>query len=79
MRMIKSYRPRPRGRGFNILMKIRHALKSLDVGLSKNTFYVIEAQCANTSGFYDCDIEELVNHINKVPKNEKRAGIISRF
>lgn len=52
---------------------------TLDVGLSKNTFYVIEAQCANTSGFYDCDIESLVNHINKVPKNEKRTGHIPGF
>lgn len=52
---------------------------TLDVGLSKNTFYIIEAQCANTSGFYDCDIEALVNHINKVPKNEKRSGHIPRF
>lgn len=52
---------------------------TLDVGLSKNTFYIIEAQCANTSGFYDCDIEALVNYINKVPKNEKRSGHIPRF
>lgn len=41
---------------------------TLDVGLSAGSYYIIEAQCANTSGFYDCDIHKLVSDINKLRK-----------
>lgn len=41
---------------------------TLDIGLSGGSYYIIEAQCANTSGFYDCDINKLVSDINSISK-----------
>lgn len=41
---------------------------TLDIGLLAGSYYIIEAQCANTSGFYDCDIHKLVSDINNLRK-----------
>lgn len=52
---------------------------TLDIALSNNNYYVIEAQCSNSSGFYDCDMVKLVQSINEAVKNEKRVSYIPRF
>lgn len=52
---------------------------TLDICLSNKKFYIVEAQCSNTSGFYDCDIEKLVYDINEVCKYEKKPSRILRF
>lgn len=50
---------------------------TLDVGISKGKYYIIEAQCSNSSGFYDCDLIQLIKSISEASKNEKRTGFIS--
>lgn len=42
-----------------------------------NYHYIIEAQCSNSSGFYDCDLIQLIKSISEAAKNEKRTGFIS--
>lgn len=41
---------------------------TLDIGISGDKYYIIEAQCSNSSGFYDCDMIQLVKSINEAVK-----------
>lgn len=43
---------------------------TLDIGLANNKYYIIEAQCSNSSGFYDCDIFKLVQSINNISNSK---------
>lgn len=52
---------------------------TLDIGMANQKYYIIEAQCSNSSGFYDCNMIELVKSISEAVKNERRFSRIPRF
>jgi len=52
---------------------------TLDIGMANQKYYIIEAQCSNSSGFYDCNMIELVKNISEAVKNERRVSSIPRF
>lgn len=52
---------------------------TLDIGMANQKYYIIEAQCSNSSGFYDCNMVELVKSISEAVKNERRFSNIPRF
>jgi len=52
---------------------------TLDIGMANQKYYIIEAQCSNSSGFYSCNMIELVKSINEAVKNERRVSRIPRF
>lgn len=43
---------------------------TLDIGLANNKYYIIEAQCSNSSGFYECDVLKLVQSIKNLSENK---------
>jgi hypothetical protein len=42
-----------------------HALFAMDVALCGDDYYIIECNCLNSSGFYNCDIEKLIAEVSK--------------